>query len=111
MRRCPICDGDGSLCNLPYNEDCYIRDSDSIECPDDCEHIVDCYFCQGSGEVVNYNRYLATEYISLIKHGHRYGIDVGDPPPKFYWLVPCILELSLFALGILTGYRLWEWGI
>lgn len=51
MRTCPICDGDGMLCNLPSNKDCYIRESDSEECPDDCDQLVDCYFCHGAGQV------------------------------------------------------------
>ena len=49
---CPICDGYGKICNLPLNKDCCIRESDSLECPDDCEYMVDCYFCHGAGEVI-----------------------------------------------------------
>lgn len=51
MRDCPICEGCGELCNLPMNKDCVIRESDSLECPDDCEYTIACYFCNGTGQV------------------------------------------------------------
>ena len=32
----------------------------------------------------------------------------GDPPPKLYWLIPCVLELGLFTLGLYVGYGICE---
>ena len=35
----------------------------------------------------------------------------GNPPPKWYWLTPCILELSLFTIGLYIGYGISEAGL
>ena len=40
------------------------------------------------------------DYFALRKN---FVLACGDPPPKFYWLIPCILELLLFGLGIIVG--------
>ena len=35
----------------------------------------------------------------------------GDPPGKYFWLVPCIVETVIFSIGLYVGYGIGGMGL